>query len=287
MTPVAKTPDIFDYLDYRKYLTDYYALNKSEDPTFSHRSFLKKAGIPGTVYLQRVMTGKRKLSPKYINNFITALGLSKREARYFSTLVHYGKSRLLSEKEPFLKELMEIRAMNSEYCLQDNQLKFFGKWYYPVVLELLHFVDCRNGYATLANMVTPRISVRQAAGAVKFLLKNRFLKKNEMGAFVPADAILTTGPELRSTILANFHRRNLDWCAEELSIVDGDDRDISSLTLGINHATYQRIKTEIQDFRKRLLTIAAKDQNPDMVAHVGFQLLPRSKIMKKDDSNAV
>jgi len=281
-----KTLDIFTYLDYRKYLADYYSLCKSQDPAFSHRSFLKKAGIPGTVYLQRVMTGKRKLSVKYIDNFIAALGLAKREARYFHALVHYGKSRLISEKEPLLKELMEIRAQDNELCLQNNQLKFFGKWYYPVVLELLHFVDCRKEYNTLANMVNPRISAAQAAAAVKFLLKNGFLKKNELGAYVPADAVITTGPEARSTILANFHRQNLAWCSDSLTIVESDDRDISSLTLGINHATYQKIKTEIQDFRKRLLAFAAKDHDPDMVAHIGFQLMPRTKIKKKEENNA-
>lgn len=281
-----RTLDIFTYLDYRKYLADYYSLCKSQDPAFSHRSFLKKAGIPGTVYLQRIIAGQRKLSPKYIDNFITALELAKREARYFRALVHYGKSRLISEKEPLLKELMEIRAQDNELCLQNNQLKFFGKWYYPVILELLHFVDCSKEYSTLANMVTPRISTAQAAGAVKYLLKNGFLKQNEHGAYIPADAIVTTGPEARSTILANFHRQNLAWCSDSLAIVESDDRDISSLTVGINHATYQRIKTEIQDFRKRLLSLSAKDHDPDMVAHIGFQLMPRSKIMKKDEANA-
>lgn len=281
-----KTLDIFTYLDYRKYLADYYSLCKSQDPVFSHRSFLKKAGIPGTVYLQRIMTGKRKLSPKYIDNFITTLGLAKREARYFRALVHYGKSRLISEKEPLLRELMEIRAQDDELCLQNNQLKFFGKWYYPVILELLHFMDCRKEYSTLANMVTPRISTAQAAGAVKYLLKNGFLKWNEQGGYVPADAIVTTGPEVRSTILANFHRQNLAWCSDSLAIVESDDRDISSLTVGINHTTYQQIKTEIQDFRKRILAIAAKDHDPDMVAHIGFQLMPRSKTKKKDEENA-
>jgi uncharacterized protein (TIGR02147 family) len=281
-----KTLDIFTYLDYRKYLADYYSLCKSQDTAFSHRSFLKKAGIPGTVYLQRIMTGKRKLSPKYIDNFVSALGLAKREARYFRTLAHYGNSRLISEKEPLLKELMEIRAQDNELCLQNNQLKFFGKWYYPVVLELLHFVDCRKDFSTLANMVNPRISAAQAAGAVKYLQKNGFLKRNEHGVYVPADAIVTTGPEARSTVLANFHRQNLAWCSDSLSIVESDDRDISSLTLGINHATYRQIKTEVQDFRKRLLALAAKDHDPDMVAHIGFQLMPRSKIKKKDEENA-
>lgn len=52
-----KTLDIFTFLDYRKYIADYYSLCKPQEPAFSHRSFLKKAGIPGTEYLKRVMLG--------------------------------------------------------------------------------------------------------------------------------------------------------------------------------------------------------------------------------------
>jgi uncharacterized protein (TIGR02147 family) len=278
----SRSIDIYSYFDYRKYLSDYYSLSKSQDPVFSHRAFLKKAHIPGTIYLHRVITGQRKLSPKYIEKFISALGLSTREARYFRLIVHYGNARLVAEKEGLLKELMEIRAQDDEHCLQNNQLKFFAKWYYPVILELLHFIDCKEDFTPIANQVIPRITAAQAAGAVKYLLKNGFVKKDKNGSHVPADSIVTTGPEVRSTILANFHRQNLIWCADALAGVESNERDISSLTLSISHGTYKEIKKEIQDFRKRLLSLAKKDQDPEMVAHIGFQLMPRSKMKKKE-----
>jgi uncharacterized protein (TIGR02147 family) len=108
------------------------------------------------------------------------------------------------------------------------------------------------------------------------------VKKDKNGSHVPADSIVTTGPEVRSTILANFHRQNLIWCADALAGVESNERDISSLTLSISHGTYKEIKKEIQDFRKRLLSLAKKDQDPEMVAHIGFQLMPRSKMKKKE-----
>ena len=36
---------IFEYLDYRKYLKDYYDNRKTEDSAFSYQSFADKAGL--------------------------------------------------------------------------------------------------------------------------------------------------------------------------------------------------------------------------------------------------
>jgi uncharacterized protein (TIGR02147 family) len=274
-------PDIYTYFDYRTYLADYYAFAKSNDPAFSHRVFLKKAGIPGTIYLHRVINRQRKLSPKYVDSFIGALELGPRQSRYFRTLVIYGNTRLISEKEPLLRELMELRAQDNELSLQNNQLNFFSKWYYPVILELLTVEAFTGDYKRLANQVIPRISPAQAAGAIRFLLKNDFLKKTEDGNLVPNNPNISTGPEARSTILAHFHRQNLQWCADSLSEVESTERDISSLTLGISYTTYQIVKKEIQDFRRRLMKLAEEDQRAEMVAHVGFQLMPRTKVSKK------
>jgi uncharacterized protein (TIGR02147 family) len=279
---VFKEIDIFNYFDYRCYLADYYTLHKSLDDTFSHRAFLKKAGIPGSVYLKRLILRQRKLSRKYVENFIAALGLSSREARYFRIMVHYGNELLLKTRESLLKEMLSLRSQNDDYQIKDSQLKYFSKWYYPVVREIVTIVDFKDNYAELARHVIPRISPQQARGAVRYLLKCGFIIKDPKGGYSLKDKFMTTGPEVQSTIMTEFHRKNLQWCADSLASVGLKDRDVSSLTMTVSRATYDTIKKEIISFRKRLMDLARDDTPGEMVCYAGFQLMPRSREIQRE-----
>jgi len=280
-----QTIDVFSYFDYRIYLADYYILQKSLDDSFSHRSFLKLAGIPGSVYLKRIILHQRKLSRKYVENFITALGLSQRESKYFRLMVQYGNEMLLKTRESLLKEMLSLRSQNSDYLIKDEQLKYFSKWYYPVVRELITIVDFKDDYAELAKRVIPKISPQQARGAVRYLLKCGFITKDQTGKYALTDQFLTTGPEVRSTILTEYHRQNLQWCADSLETIALKDRDVSSLTMTVSRATYDTIKQEIIAFRKRLLDLARNDTKGEMVCFAGFQLMPRSRDPRREDQN--
>lgn len=277
--------DIFSYFDYRNYLSDYYVLQKSLDESFSHRSFLKTAGIPGSVYLKRIILRQRKLSRKYIDNFIAALDLSQRESHYFRLMVEYGNEILLKTRESLLKEMLSLRSQNSDYLLKDEQLKYFSKWYYPVIRELITFVDFKDDYAELARHVIPKISPQQARGAIRYLLKCGFITKDNQGKYALTDQFLTTGPEVRSTILTEYHRQNLQWCADSMSTVALKDRDVSSLTMTVSRATYDTIKQEIIAFRKRLIDLARNDTKGEMVCFAGFQLMPRSRDLSREDQD--
>jgi uncharacterized protein (TIGR02147 family) len=268
---------IFNYFDYCEYLTDFYNLKKSTDSSFSHRSFLKKAGISGSVYLQRILKGERKLSVKFIPNFNTALEHTPKEAKYFQLLVQFQNEKKPSVKEEFLRQLLSLRHTQKEYIIEDKKLNFYDKWYYPVIRELVTFLDFKDDYRKLARVVQPKISPVQAEGAVKYLLKNGFIKKNDHGRYSHVKPVITTGPNVQSTKVIKYHKNNLMLCADALEEIPREERDISSITLSVSNQTYENIKDEIRNLRKRLLQIAKKDPNPERVCLVGFQLVPRTK----------
>jgi uncharacterized protein (TIGR02147 family) len=96
--------------------------------------------------------------------------------------------------------------------------------------------------------------------------------------------LISSGDEVQSTILRNYHRRTLGQSMEALNTVNLENRDISSLTLSVSRKTYFAIKKEIQVFRKRLLVMAKEDTGPEMVCLAGFQLIPRSKMKLAKDA---
>jgi uncharacterized protein (TIGR02147 family) len=130
----------------------------------------------------------------------------------------------------------------------------------------------------LARHCIPRITAQQAGNAIAYLLKTGFLKKDQRGGYFRTEPVISSGDEVTSTILRNYHRQTLAQSVQALDTVEPGDRDISSLTLSVSRKTYFAIKREIQDFRKRLLSMAKEDASPEMVCLTGFQLLPRSRM---------
>jgi uncharacterized protein (TIGR02147 family) len=164
--------------------------------------------------------------------------------------------------------------------MDDKKLQFYSKWYYPVIRELAAILNFKNDYNLLARNCIPRITSQQAANAIAYLIKNGFLQKDADDNFIRTNPVISSGDEVKSTVLRGYHRQILLQSVAALDSIEQENRDISSLTLSVSRKTYFALKTEIQDFRKRLLAIAKEDANPEMVCLAGFQLIPRSKMGK-------
>jgi uncharacterized protein (TIGR02147 family) len=231
---MSPKPNVFDYLDYPQYLADHYSWAKSTDLSFSHRTFLSRAEIKGSVYLHRIINRQRKLSKSNIGNFIRALGLKGKKAEYFTTLVQFCNAKPGDEKERLLQQLLRLRGTQPSHRLGNQSLTFYDKWYYPIIRELVVCLDFGDDYNVLANHVQPRISAAQARGAVNYLVRNGFIRKDSAGTYVQTHPAITTGDEVSSTILRNYHRTVLQQSAEALDRVPPEERDITSLALSVS-----------------------------------------------------
>jgi uncharacterized protein (TIGR02147 family) len=78
---------IYDYIDYRQYLHDYYLYHKTKDSEFSYRFLAKMIGFSSPNFVKLVIDGQRNIGKESLPKIIDALGLKKKEAEYFSYLV--------------------------------------------------------------------------------------------------------------------------------------------------------------------------------------------------------
>lgn len=277
----AQLPDILDYFDYREYLRDWFEQGKMANPELSHRSFLDKAGIGGSTYLLRVINGDRRLSPGFVPNFTRALGLVGKDRAFFELLVQFNNRKNVDRKNELLGELLKIRKANPHYTLEDKKLRYFQKWYYPVIRDLVALVDFGEDYSLLARLLKPPIKARQAQSAVSYLLKNGFIKKASDGTYEPTEPIVATPPRVHSTVLSQFHKKNLRLNLDAYEFLPADQRAYSSVTMSVSEKTFEKVREEIHQFRQRLLAMARGDHSPERIVHVGFQLLPRTRDIKR------
>jgi len=272
-----KQVTIFEYDNYRAYLGDLYKLYKETKPHFSYRYFSQKAGFRSPNFLKLVIEGKRNLSAESIEKFTNALKLGKKETEFFRVLVYLNQARTVGEKKIYAEQLMQFRPFRYIHPLRQDQYRYYADWHNIAVRELTMLPEFSEDPAWIARRLVPPISPQQAQKALDLLLQLGLLKRDESGRLVQADAFISTGDEVTSTSVANYHRTMIRMGAEAMDRFAGPDRDISSVTMTLSEKNFQEIKTLIQRFRKELLAIADQDQSPEGVYQVNFQLFPLAK----------
>jgi uncharacterized protein (TIGR02147 family) len=73
-----------------------------------------------------------------------------------------------------------------------------------------------------------------------------------------------------------------ELAVKSLDDVDPQERDFSGLTFGVTEEAVERIKAEIADFRRRIMSIVLEDKGFDRVLRLNMQLFPLTKQAKKE-----
>ncbi|MBF0430753.1 MAG: TIGR02147 family protein [Fibrobacteria bacterium] len=281
----TQKPIIYQYLDYRKYLSDYYNTAKNSDNPVSFRDFATLAGVKAPNFLQWLIEGKRNLANKTIPGVISALELSPSDGEYFKLLVLFNQSKTVDAKKKYFEQLVNIRKVMKIPPLEEMQLEHYSAWYNEAIRELLnHYQFNPNekwAYRKLGKQLCPAISEKQARSAIKQMLKLGLLKTDSNGFIVQSQKFISTGDEVQSFMVRTFHQTMIKLAEEAQDRHPKETRDVSSLTMSISDNCFELIKKETQEFRKRLMEHIKMDKDPDNVYQMNFQLFPLTPIKKK------
>ena len=269
-------PNIFNYMDFREFLKDFYTNHKAENPGFSFQIMADKAGFKSKSFIKLVIDGKKNLTADSLRKLNKVLKLNDKAFSYFDDLVAFNQAKTLKMRNYFFERLFSYRKRNPGRLVMHHQYDFYAKWYHNTIRELVTFYKFNEDYDALAKMVMPPISARTARESVRLLLKLELIKKKKDG-YVQTAPLLTTGDEVKSVAVQNFHVQNMVLGAESIDTCPSPERDISCLALGLSKEGFEMVKTETQMFRKKLLQIAKDDRRPNRVYHYSIQLFPTSQ----------
>ncbi|MCA9562434.1 MAG: TIGR02147 family protein [Myxococcales bacterium] len=267
-------PDIFEYLDYRRFLADYYAAAKENKRAFSYRYFSRKAGYSSPNFLKLVMDGQRNISQDSIERFADALKLNKSETRFFASLVAFNQADNEEEKNEAFEHVAASRRFRTARKLDRDFFLYLSRWYYPAIREMVARADFVEEPDWIAGQLIPPIQPKQASECIEILLDLGLLVRDDNGKLRRGDASITTGHEVRSLAIGNYHRQMLQRAAESIELVPSERRDISGLTVSVSLDTVSELKARIQEFRELLLDRCDRDEEPDSVYQINFQLFP-------------
>lgn len=134
-------------------------------------------------------------------------------------------------------------------------------------------------------MLSPEVTLDQVESSLELLFDMGLLVEEEDGGISRGEPSLTTGHEVRSLAIGNYHRQMLERAANSIVNVPREFRDVSALTVCIDAEKVSEVKGRIHAFRESLLDFCDRDANPEAVFQINFQLFPLTVVPGEENSD--
>jgi uncharacterized protein (TIGR02147 family) len=277
MDSAKKKPFIYEYTDYRKYLSDLFLFQKSISDVFSHRYIIQKAGFSSPTMLKNVVLGKRHLSLSAARRFSSAFGMDRGERRFFLLLVRFATAKTLPEKEKCHQAIERIKGKYAIKRINDDYYDVLDAWWHLAIREVVALPDAKSSSKWIARALQPNITPKEAAHSLRLLRRLGLIRKiNEQ--WQPAESAIQTDPTVVSVKAANFHRQMIQLGGESVSRFPADQREISGTTLRIAKRDIAKFKELLRAFRSQLLNLAQQSPAADAVYQLNYQFFPLVKL---------
>ena len=270
---------LFDYLDYRLFLRDYYEAQKHDNFYFSYRYMSGKVGLDAG-YLVKILQGKLHIPEKYIDSLCALCKFSEKENAYFRTLINFNKAKSENQIKTHFEKLLSFKSPGKQR-LDKFKYEYYSKWYYSAIRSLIGLVRFSGDCESLSRMLTPPVRPREVKNAVTLLEKLGLITKGVHGVYSLTDSFVTTGESWRSLSIKNFQRETIRLAAESLDRHAKEDRDISTVTVGIHKKDLAELKARIAEFREAIFKLAENSVDPNSVFQLNVQLFPMATTTDK------
>ena len=239
-------PDLYEYLDYRKFLSDFYDAKKRANPLYSYRVFARKAGFNNQGFFIDVVKRRKKLSDNATKKMTRGMDLAEDRARYFKYLVKYDQAKDGEEKELLLKKLLEFKSRTLFNNVSLQYANYYLKWYNPVIREIIAVEGFDGDFKKLADKIFPRVNVAQVKESVSVLEALGIIEKDAKKEYKATLMKLRPNVVELREVIKNLHRRWIEHSVKAIDAIEPEQRYISSLMVGLPAAIVPEPHQEIR-----------------------------------------
>lgn len=273
--------NIFEFVDYRLYLTDYIGIQKKCSKDFTYRAFAQKAGLSASL-LKDILSGRQNLTSVAMRKYALAMGLTEKEIAYFDALIEFNNADNNEDKNRFFKEIMRLRGRSAVRLLDGEQYEYFSNWYNPVVREMMVHIGLGDDPEAISKMIVPAVSPAKIRKSIALLIKLGLVYKSAEGQWHASDKVISSEYEIQSVALKNYHTGMLERAKESLDYHTSEEREFQGLTVSAGKETIKLMKERIREFTDELLSmVAAENGKTDEVYQINIQVFP---FKRKDGS---
>ena len=261
-----KIIDIFQFTNFRKYLDEYQAARVQTDPDFTRAGACALLGLPKTrSYYNDIVKGK-KLSSRMIPKFVEVLGLSKKEARYFETLVNMDQAKTATERNAFFEELLKQHP-DSHRILNEDAYEYYNHWYNSVLFTALEVVDVSDDLEPIQKLIFPKVSVGTLKRSLELLERLGFVRKNEDGFWKSCRDSVSSGAYNNSDLVRQYQLQCFELSKQALLASDESSSDMGTFTFSVSDDAFKAIAKEIQGLKSKVRKIIMQDKKKATGVH--------------------
>lgn len=273
---------IVEYKDYRQYMREFYEERKRSS-YFTWREFASLSGFVSPTYLKLVCDGKTRLSKPGVAKVARAMGLEGFDYTYFALLVKFGNAKNEVEKESALQELEREARMNKIRIVDADAIRYYESPMYPIVRELAPLMPAAT-FGEMASKIKTAATAVDVREVLQFLVRADLLRRREDGSYEQTQKAVKGSKEAIPFAIRGMNRKMAELAVDSIAGDSADKRHFSSVTMGIDGPTYERISREVDDFRKRIVSMANECRKIDQVYQLNLQVFPLTE--KVDVSDA-
>lgn len=273
----AQLKSIFHYNSFRSYIKAYYDYHKQRN-RLSMRSLAAEAGMNSSAWIHHLIRGTKNLSPRSARNLGEAMQLQGTALDYFLLLVKFEQSTVTDERDRLFQRLLDMKIEQKAVGIAEKQYEYYTRWYHPVIRSLVSKVDFGSDFALLGRCLNPPISASQARQSVRLLQRLGLIGQGENGRWQQKDSLLTTGDEVDSLNVANYHKQVARLAQGAVDRSDRDLHELAAMTVGVDKETFEKIRDRVRSFRREIIDLVDSAGETDRVYQLNVQLFPVSRI---------
>lgn len=272
----VKTPSVYDYNDFRTFLADWQAALQTEDPALHRSEISRRLGLPRTRSYFTDILGGKKVSPVFLERFVSLLGLSKEESRFFRALVAFNQAGTPEERETSFDQLVALNR-SPRTLLQSKQYQYYRNWWTGALRAQLAFEDHGDDWSALARSIRPEITPGQAKASVELMEQLGLLEKVD-GFWKPTSQAISSGDDIKDELVLQLQMQQLELARLAVMTKSSLPKDISTNTISISAQAFDQVRRRITAFRSEVRSIVHKDDHPaDRVYNLCLALFPLSR----------
>jgi uncharacterized protein (TIGR02147 family) len=265
---------VFEFIDYRTFLCQYYQEQKQINKGFSYGVMAKKTNISSRGLLKLIMDGKRNLSLNNIGGITAGLEFNKSESEYFLTMVLLSQAKNSEEKNKLYEKLMNFPQKRRISHLKREQYNLYSKWYFCFLYELILLKkpgQTLEGFCQwAADLLKSKLSLREIKDAYQQLVSLGLLVIVD-GQVKQSDKFIESNiKEEVSFAIQNFHR---EMMSQALAALEKPlaEREFGGVTLAVRKSDLPRAKELIREFRNQFNLEFSANQGADSVYQLNIQ----------------
>lgn len=279
---IVNKPNIFEFLDIREFLSEYYKYRKSQSNKFSYETWANELGIKSRSLLRMVVLGQRQVSAIFAEVLSYGFQFKPAELKYYFLLIDYSQAKSKAQKSFFWKQMLTILG-SSHQRKEILEPEFLASHWLPKIQTILSFTDLERTPEKIEEILG--LDTGMALKFLEALEKISFAKResingekntwnSQVGSFKIPEA-------LQSSALKDYYIQSFDDAKKAISLPP-EIRKYRSLMLPLSSQEYADLLLRLEDaFQEVLIRYKSDELTGRRLYQLNMNLIPISKKLEE------